>query len=74
MLLQAAQEEPSIRHAVVALGAMDVTTEHMPDLRSLSDPKKEDHSRHQLSALQQYTIAIKHMQVKIFNLNCRYQG
>jgi hypothetical protein len=64
MLLQAAQEEPSIRHAVAALGAMDVTTEHMPDLRSLSVPKKEDHSRHQLSALEQYTLAIKQMQVK----------
>jgi hypothetical protein len=64
MLLQASRDEPSIRYAVVALGALDVTTERMPDLRSLALPgSKGEHSWHQLNALEQYTIAIKHMQV-----------
>ncbi len=68
MLLQAAREEPSIRHAVVALGALDVTSERISDHKSFAMPvTKGDHSRHQLDALEQYTIAIKHMQVKVLH-------
>lgn len=75
MLLQASQAEPSIRHAVVALGALDVTTGRIPDLKSLALPvKKGDHSRHQLDALEQYTIALKHMQVKALNSRTKSQG
>jgi len=59
MLLQASQDEVSIRHAIVALGALDVTNEHMP---AISNPN-ESHSRHQLDALEQYTIALQHMKV-----------
>ncbi|KAE9362718.1 hypothetical protein N431DRAFT_490461, partial [Stipitochalara longipes BDJ] len=57
MLLQASQEDPAIRHIIVALGALDMTNEHMP-------PFPESHGtqpRHQLDALEQYTIALKHM-------------
>jgi hypothetical protein len=59
MLLQASQDEVSIRHAIVALGALDVTNEHMPAISN----SNESHSRHQLDALEQYTIALQHMKV-----------
>ncbi|PMD46926.1 hypothetical protein L207DRAFT_562137 [Hyaloscypha variabilis F] len=57
MLLQASQEDLSIRHIVAALGALDETNEHMPPF-----PKSNrTQPRHQLDALEQYSIALKHM-------------
>jgi len=61
MLLQASQEDPAIRHIIVALGALDVTNEHTP-------PFPESHGsqpRHQLDALEQYTGALKHMKAGV---------
>ena len=57
MLLQASQEDPAIRHIIVALGALDVTNEHMP---SFPGPHRRQ-PRHQLDALEQYTRALQHM-------------
>ena len=66
MLLQAAREELSIRYAVVALGALDVTTERMPDLGTLAAlDRSEERYTHLLIALEQYNIAIKYMQVSV---------
>jgi Fungal Zn(2)-Cys(6) binuclear cluster domain len=58
MLLQAAQEEPSIRHAIIALGALDVANEQTPTSPTLSQ------SRHQLDAFYQYAVALKLMKVR----------
>jgi hypothetical protein len=61
MLLQASQEDLSIRHIVAALGALDVTNEHMQPF-----PKSNrTHPRHQLDALEQYSIALKHMKAGV---------
>ncbi len=68
MLLQASQEEVSIRHAVVALGALDVTNEGVPALSG----SIASQSRHHLDALEQYTIALKHMKVRASGL--KYKG
>lgn len=68
MLLQASQEEVSIRHAVVALGALDVTNEGVPALSG----SIASQSRHHLDALEQYTIALKHMKVRASGL--KYEG
>jgi hypothetical protein len=68
MMLQASQEDLSIRHAVVAIGALDVTNEHITP----SSGSNGSHSRHQLDALEQYTIAVHHMQVSASS--AQYEG
>lgn len=62
VLLQACISEPSIRHAVVALGALDLTAESLQDFEkmSLDDWNENPHQHHQ-NALRQYTTAIKEM-------------
>jgi hypothetical protein len=49
VILQACESEPSIRHAVIALGALDLTN------------STTNHKHHEF-ALRQYSKAIKHMQ------------
>lgn len=66
MLLQAVQEEPSIRHALVALGALDAEDKTKRD-RELTTFRGL--SQYQLDALEHYTIALKLMQVKPYNLH-----
>jgi hypothetical protein len=61
MILQAVQEEPSIRHALVALGALDAEDKAKRDRELITLPGL---SQYQLDALEQYTIALKLMQVK----------
>ncbi len=65
MLLQAVQEEPSIRHALVALGALDAEDKAKRDQALVTRPGL---SRFQLDALEQYTIALRLMQVRPCNL------
>lgn len=65
MLLQAAQAEPSIRHALVALGALDAEDKAQRDRELITFPGL---SRLQLDALEQYTIALNLMQVRPYNL------
>ncbi|KAF8863511.1 hypothetical protein BDZ45DRAFT_102262 [Acephala macrosclerotiorum] len=62
VLLQACVSEPSIRHAVVALGALDLTAESLQDFEKLSlDDQNENPHQHHQNALRQYTTAIKEM-------------
>ncbi|KAE8452783.1 hypothetical protein EG329_013055 [Mollisiaceae sp. DMI_Dod_QoI] len=61
-LLQACVSEPSIRHAVVALGALDLTSESLGDFQNLYlDDQTENPHLHHKNALRQYTTAIKEM-------------
>jgi hypothetical protein len=56
--------EPSIRHAVVALGALDMTAETQGDTGTISlENRKEDPYQHHQNALKQYTTATKHMKI-----------
>ncbi len=66
LVLQACEYEPSIRHAVIAIGALDMALEHAqgtkrPEYLELGDEDKKVVSHHQF-ALQQYGKAIKRMQ------------
>jgi hypothetical protein len=64
ILLQTCMSEPSIRHAVVALGALDMTAETQGDTGTISlDNRKGDPYQHHQNALKQYTTAIKHMKI-----------
>ena len=64
ILLQACVTEPSIRHAVLALGALDKTAESLEDFGSLPCVSEaNDPARHHQNALKQYTTAIGHMRV-----------
>ena len=66
MPLQAVQEEPSIRYALVGLGALDAEDKAKRDRGSIDLPgAKLSLSRYQLDALEQYTIALRLMQVKL---------
>lgn len=57
LMLQASESDLSIRHAVIALGALDKTSQ----LVSNSKEEKETLRQHHERALQQYAIALKHM-------------
>ncbi|CAG8949004.1 hypothetical protein HYFRA_00002132 [Hymenoscyphus fraxineus] len=57
LMLQASESDLSIRHAVIALGALDKTSQ----LVSKSENEKESLRKHHERALQQYAIALKHM-------------
>ncbi|CZR53271.1 uncharacterized protein PAC_03149 [Phialocephala subalpina] len=64
VLLQACVSEPSIRHAVVALGALDLTAESLQDFEKLSlDDQNENPNQHHQNALRRYTTAIKEMRI-----------
>jgi hypothetical protein len=64
--LQAVQEESSIRYALVSLGTLDAEDIAKRDRGSISLPgAKPSLSRYQLDALEQYTIALRLMQVKL---------
>jgi hypothetical protein len=64
ILLQTCMSEPSIRHAVVALGALDMIAETQGDTGTVSlDNRKDDPYQHHQNALKQYTTAIKHMKI-----------
>jgi hypothetical protein len=64
ILLQACESEPCIRHAVVAIGALDKTFQSARDFESMSfDSSAEKPSQHHQNALRQYTKAIKQMRV-----------
>ena len=68
MLLQACVSEPSLRHAVVALGALDMKDDSLLDFQSLSLEEKEKSPHvHHLNALQEYSVAISKMRVSIFS-------
>jgi len=74
ILLQASREESSIRHVVIALGALHVTSEQLPDARCLTlDGRKPNHTEHQLNALIQYSTAIKQMRVSSSNGQCHWE-
>jgi hypothetical protein len=63
-LLQSCVSDPSLRHAVVALGALDMKMETLPKFKSLS-LEEEDKSSHQhhLNSLEEYSKAISQMRV-----------
>ena len=65
IILQACQSEPSIRHAVVAIGALDMTMMVVRDLESrhgdASSERDEAVTKHHQFALQQYSKAITAM-------------
>lgn len=62
ILFQACVSTPSIRHAVVALGALDMTAEIMGGYQKLDlDEQKESPHQHHQAALRQYATAIKEM-------------
>lgn len=62
ILLQACVSEPSIRHAVVALGALDKTAESQADFHSFNlDDRTENPLQHHEFALRQYATAVKEM-------------
>jgi hypothetical protein len=63
ILLQTCMSEPSIRHAVVALGALDMTAETQGDTGTVSLHNRKDPYQHHQNALKQYTTAIKHMKI-----------
>ncbi|KAE9375400.1 hypothetical protein N431DRAFT_333595 [Stipitochalara longipes BDJ] len=64
MLLQASVSEDSLRHAVVALAAMDMKMQTLDDFESLSlsDQDKSSHLHH-MNALNEYSVAISKMRV-----------
>jgi hypothetical protein len=66
MLLQACVSDPSLRHAVIALGALDMKMETLQEFKSLSleDKEKSSHQYH-LNALEEYSKAIGKMRVRI---------
>lgn len=62
ILLQACVAEPSIRHAVVALGALDKTAGSLEDFSSIPGVvERNDPAQHHQNALKQYATAIKYM-------------
>ncbi|KAG4430466.1 hypothetical protein IFR05_014055 [Cadophora sp. M221] len=62
VILQTCESEPSIRHAVVALGALDLAARSLQDFSPMSlDAWKETPLQHHQNALSQYTTAIKEM-------------
>jgi hypothetical protein len=64
MLLQACFTEPSLRHAVVALGALDMKMETLQEFESLSlENKATSAHQHHLNALEEYSVAIRKMRV-----------
>ena len=66
MLLQAAHQEPAIRHAIASLGALDVPTKEEFEsgvLATIKPNKKQ--SRHRIDALEQYSIALEHLRVSL---------
>jgi Fungal specific transcription factor domain len=64
MLLQACVSEPSLRHAVVALGALDMKEESLEEFKSLSlEEKSKSPHVHHLNALREYSVAISKMRV-----------
>jgi hypothetical protein len=59
ILLQACESAPSIRHAVVALGALDKISQTVVDV---TDSDRKSHLlQHHENALKQYASALKHM-------------
>jgi hypothetical protein len=68
MLLQACVSEPSLRHAVVALGALDMKMETIREFErlSLEDKEKSSHQHH-LNALEEYSVAISKMRVRMIS-------
>jgi hypothetical protein len=66
MLLQACVSDDALRHAVVALGAMDMKMETIDEFKSLSldDQDKSSHLHH-LNALKEYSVAISKMRVSV---------
>jgi hypothetical protein len=82
ILLQTCMSETSIRHAVVALGALDMTAETQGDSGTVSlDNRKDSPYQHHQNALKEYTTAIKHMKIASASgkqdlrttlLTCRY--
>lgn len=59
ILLQACESAPSIRHAAVALGALDKISQTVVDL---TDTDRKSHLlQHHEKALEQYASALKHM-------------
>ena len=65
ILLQACVSEPSIRHGVVALGALDKTAESFEVFSVCASEGRGDPIQHPIqhhqNALKQYTTAIKYM-------------
>jgi hypothetical protein len=56
--------ESAIRHAIVALGAMDKKMETLDEFKSLSLDEQEKSSHlHHLNALKEYSTAISKMRV-----------
>jgi hypothetical protein len=67
MLLQACVSDDSLRHAVVALGALDMTMETLDEFKSPSlDAQDKSSHLHHLNALQGYSVAISKMRVSAF--------
>lgn len=62
VILQTCESEPSIRHAVVALGALDLAARSLRDFSPMSlDAWRETPLQHHQNALKQYATAIKAM-------------
>lgn len=64
LLLQSCYTNPSIRHAIIAIGALDKTSSITRDFGKLSfnDPDWTAHAnKHHQNALKQYATAITHM-------------
>ncbi|KAH7356812.1 hypothetical protein BKA65DRAFT_450661 [Rhexocercosporidium sp. MPI-PUGE-AT-0058] len=62
VILQTCESEPSIRHAVIALGALDLAAGTLQDFTPMSlDAFKETPLQHHQNALKQYSTAIKEM-------------
>jgi hypothetical protein len=67
MLLQACLSDESLRHAGVALGAMDMKMETLDEFKSLSlDEQGKSSHLHHLNALNEYSLAISKMRVRHF--------
>ncbi len=68
VILQTCESESSIRHAVVALGALDLAAGSLQDFSHLSlDARKETPLKHHQNALKQYATAIKEMRLVAAN-------
>jgi len=73
MVLQAAVADEPLRHAVVALGAMDKKMETLDELQNLSLDDHENSSHfHHLNALEEYSVAISKMRASTPSFNMTF--
>lgn len=74
MMLQSCHTNPAIRHALIAIGALDKTSETARDFRKLSVDASDgmpSSSEHHHTALKQYTKAVSLMRASVERMDLR---